>query len=395
MRRERRGAPHLSAAVAAITCAVYCDVTRHLYIHVPFCARRCSYCDFAIAIRRDVPVQAYLAALRAELAIRQSETGFELDTVYLGGGTPSRLGGPGVSALLDIVRQYFSVREAAEITIEANPDDVTPDAVTAWRAAGVNRMSLGAQSFSEPALEWMHRTHGAAGIATAVEIARAGGIAELSLDLIFSLPSELDRDLAADLDRLVALAPDHVSLYGLTVEPFTPLGRWVARGVTVERDENGYEDEYLLAHERLVADGLEHYEVSNYGRPGGRAIHNSAYWSGAPYLGVGPSSHGFDGAERRWNVRHYEDWRASVAADVDPVGGREHLTPGNRVAEQVYLGLRTTDGLALMEPDRELAGRYINAGWMTLGSDDRLRCTPLGWLRLDGIAAALTHARSR
>jgi oxygen-independent coproporphyrinogen-3 oxidase len=369
---------------------------RHIYLHVPFCARRCSYCDFSIAVRRDVPVDEYLAALDAELATRfGADAHGEVDTIYLGGGTPSRLGGAGIAAALALVRRRFPAAAGAEITIEANPDDLTREAADAWAAAGVNRLSLGSQSFDDRALRWMHRTHDSGAIESAVATARAAGIANLSLDLIFALPAALERDFTRDVERLVALQPEHVSLYGLTVESGTPLGRWVARGTAVEQPEEGYEDDFLTAHRLLHAAGFEHYEVSNYARPGRRARHNSAYWAAVPYVGLGPSAHGFDGEVRRWNARAYAEWRDLALTHRDPIAGDERLSTENRVAESVYLGLRSDAGLRLQSEEVSLVAKWAEAGWTTLGEDGRLRCTPSGWLRLDSLAATLTHHRSR
>ena len=374
----------------------YCAVPRHVYLHVPFCARRCSYCDFSIAVRRDVPVDEYLAALEAELSIRFRDAApNEVDTIYLGGGTPSRLGGPGIARAIALVERYFPLAGGGELTVEANPEDVNAAAVDAWAAAGVNRLSLGSQSFDDRVLAWMHRTHGAQAIERAVATARGGGIANLSLDLIFALPVELERDLERDVQHLVALQPDHVSLYGLTVEPATPLGRWVERGDAIERPEEGYEAEFLSAHTLLTSAGLEHYEVSNYALAGRRSRHNSAYWTGVPYVGLGPASHGFDGTVRRWNARAYSAWRALAMAGTDPLEGQETLTDANRTAESVYLGLRSDRGLRLQPGERDVVAQWEVAGWVTVGHDGRLRCTPLGWLRLDALAASLTHSRSR
>ena len=367
---------------------------RHVYVHVPFCARRCAYCDFAIAVRSRVPVDEYVAALDAELAVRfgsgEDAAGpWTADTLYFGGGTPSRLGGDGLARAVAVVRSRVELAPGAELTAEANPEDVTPEAVDAWVRAGIRRLSLGSQSFDPAVLRWMHRTHDETQIERAVEIAHAGGIHQLSLDLIFALPEGLDRSWDADLDRVLALRPDHLSLYGLTVEPATPLARWVERRDVTEADEDRYADEFLRAHERLVAAGYEHYEVSNFARPGRRARHNSAYWSGAPYLGLGPSAHGFDGATRRWNVASYPAWQRAVAAGADPVAGSEQLDASAREAERIYLGLRTVDGLVLREEERAAVAPWIDAGWAELHGD-RLRLTIDGWLRLDALAASLT-----
>ena len=369
---------------------------RHVYVHVPFCARRCSYCDFSIAVRREVPIDEYLHALDAELALRLGEhRPLEVDTVYLGGGTPSRLGGDGIARTLELLRRHYAPAPDAEITIEANPDDVTADAVSRWQSAGVNRVSLGAQSFDDRVLTWMHRTHDATAIERAVVLLREGGIANLSLDLIFALPEALGRSFARDVDGLLALLPDHVSLYGLTIEAHTPLGHWVQRGITLEQPEEGYEQDFLHAHHALTAAGFEHYEVSNFSRPGRRARHNSAYWSGVPYVGLGPAAHGFDGTVRRANLRHYSEWRDAAGGSVDPVASTESLTAENRLAESVYLGLRTIDGLPFQSSDSSVVEPWVQAGWLTAGPDARLRCTADGWLRLDALASALTHHRSR
>ncbi|MEO8333841.1 MAG: radical SAM family heme chaperone HemW [bacterium] len=369
---------------------------RHVYLHVPFCARRCSYCDFSIAVRRTVPVDEYLAALGGELRSRFGDLpATEVDTIYLGGGTPSRLGGSGVARAIDLVRRHFTPATGAEITIEANPEDIDLASVREWRDAGVNRLSIGAQSFDDSVLQWMHRTHDSSATIAGVQAARDGGIANLSLDLIFALPEALTRDFVRDVEQIVSLAPDHVSLYGLTIEPGTPLGRWVGEGIAVEQPEEGYESDFLTAHRLLSAAGFEHYEVSNYGQPGRRARHNSAYWSGVPYVGLGPAAHGFDGSARRWNARHYAEWRDSAMSGADPREGEELLTADNRIAEDVYLGMRSDVGLMLLAGELEVVQRWVEAGWSTIEPDHRLRCTPEGWLRLDALAAALTHHRSR
>ncbi|WP_353265470.1 radical SAM family heme chaperone HemW [Gemmatimonas sp.] len=370
----------------------------HLYLHVPFCARRCSYCDFAIAVRREVPWRSFADCVSRECETRRvREQSALLRTVYLGGGTPSRLGADGVRATLEALRSHVQWADDAEVTLEANPEDISVEAVMAWREAGVNRLSIGVQSFDDGVLSWMHRVHDAASAVRAVEAARTGGIAAFSLDLIFATPERLARDWERDLQQLIALAPDHVSLYGLTVEPHTPLGRWHARGEEAEAPEERYEREFLSAHAQLVGAGFEHYEVSNFARPGRRARHNSAYWRGVPYLGLGPSAHGFDGATRRWNIEAFAGWQRAVEADSDPVGGQEGLTPANRTAETVYLGLRTVDGLLIGAEETERVSAWERAGWVEVirrEGQNRLVCTAEGWMRLDALAADLTAFRS-
>jgi oxygen-independent coproporphyrinogen-3 oxidase len=373
---------------------------RHLYVHVPFCARRCVYCDFSIAVRRRLPVADYLAAVSREAARVQVPR--DLDTVYLGGGTPSRLGAVGVAALVALLGPG---RRPAEFTLEANPEDVTPESVRAWVVAGVNRLSLGAQSFDDRVLAWMHRSHDAARIGEAVAAARAGGVGNLSLDLIFALPEALGRDFSRDLDAATALEPEHISLYGLTVEPGTPLFRRVGRGELRAAPESRYEEEYLLAHERLTAAGYVFYEVSNAARAGREAAHNRGYWTLDPYLGLGPSAHSFDGAARWWNEPAYARWRRALEEGGSPVAGREVLDDHQTRLERMYLGLRTREGIVLPDPCptplRETVGRWVAAGWAVIeyapataapavgAAAPRARLTPRGWLRLDELVATI------
>jgi oxygen-independent coproporphyrinogen-3 oxidase len=374
----------------------------HLYIHAPFCARRCSYCDFAIAVRKIVPVRQYVDCIHRELELvrapdpgavprGESPSGAERSTIYFGGGTPSLLPPEAIATILDDVAQATPSLDAGEVTLEANPDDVTVERASAWRQAGVNRVSLGAQSFSERALQWMHRTHDAAQIGAAVNALRAAGIRNISLDLIFALPAELERDWARDLERAIALAPAHLSLYGLTVEERTPLARWISRGATSAPDDDRYADEYLLAHERLAAAGYRFYEVSNAAHDGQRSQHNSAYWSGRPYRGLGPAAHSFDGRTRRWNLAAWEAYRRAITAGQSPIASEELLTSAQRRIEEVYLGLRTDQGLpeTACPPDRLTAWRA--AGWIRV-RNGRAACTPEGWLRLDALVRDLTGA---
>ena len=368
---------------------------RHIYVHVPFCARRCSYCDFAIAVRHRVPADEYARALARELELRALGTpDATVETIYLGGGTPSLLGPDGVRKVIDLVSDRFPPSSDAEITIEANPDDVSASSVAAWRAAGINRVSLGVQSFHPNALRWMHRTHSVDQVAIAVAALEDGGMENWSLDLIFALPESLERDWTRDLDHAVALGPPHISLYGLTVEAHTPIARWRDRGATVEGTEDVYETEYLHADRTLSAAGYAHYEVSNFGKPGRSSKHNRSYWTGASYVGLGPAAHGYDGEARRWNEREYSAWLRRVNDGTDPIGGVESLTPENRTAEAVYLGLRTTEGLALRANEIETVRPWVDAGWGSVDSRT-LRLTATGWLRLDALAASLTVLRSR
>jgi oxygen-independent coproporphyrinogen-3 oxidase len=372
----------------------------HLYIHVPFCLRRCGYCDFAVTATRVAPVDAWLESIRAELVLRQRAAGWsrlELTTLYVGGGTPSLLGMGAMARLADTLRQFAAWDPAAvEWTAEANPESFTPALAADWAAAGVNRVSLGAQTFSTEALEWMGRMHGPDGPGRAVAAARTAGIDNISLDLIFALPSRLQRDWASDLDRVLALEPMHVSLYGLTAEPATPLGRWVASGREVLPDEDTYADEYLTATDRLAAAGFDHYEVSNFARPGAESRHNQAYWRHRPYVGLGPGAHSFEPPVRSWNVRDWAEYRRRLATGESPVAGSEELAPADVSLERVWLGLRASGGLelaTLMVAQQERVDEWVRSG-LAERVEGMIRLTRRGWLLLDRLAVELEGARS-
>jgi len=284
--------------------------------------------------------------------------------------------------------------DEAEWTCEANPESFTPELARAWRAAGVNRVSLGVQSFSEAVLRWMGRLHGADGPARAMEAARLAGIANVSLDLVFGLPARLERDWVADLERVAVMRPDHVSLYGLTAEPATPLGRWVREGRETLAADTEYAAEYLEAVTRLEGHGYRAYEVSNLALPGRESGHNQAYWDHRPYLGLGSGAHSFVPPERWWNVRDWRDYLERLQGGRDLTGGREQLDTEARRLERLWLGLRQRKGLeeaALSEAQRRLATEWRGRGW-TRPEAGRLSLTPEGWLRLDALAVALASA---
>jgi oxygen-independent coproporphyrinogen III oxidase len=372
----------------------------HLYVHVPFCVRRCGYCDFAVTATRAAPVDPWLASIRAELAERQRREGWgaplRLDTIYVGGGTPSLLG-TGAMAQLRVVLSDFAEWDdaAVEWTAEANPESFAAELAADWAAAGVNRISLGAQTFHEPALRWMGRLHGAAGPGTALAAARDAGLDNVSIDLIFGLPARLGRDWALDLERAVALGPAHVSLYGLTAEPATPLGRRVEAGREALADDESYAAEYLLAVEVLGAAGLRPYEVSNFSRPGRESRHNRAYWRHRPYLGLGPGAHSYLPPVRSWNVRDWAEYRQRLADGGQAEEGREELSGDDVALERIWLGLRTDDGIAadaLGPTQQSLATEWEAAGWAER-TGGRLRLTRHGWLLLDRLAVELESRR--
>jgi oxygen-independent coproporphyrinogen-3 oxidase len=365
---------------------------RSLYVHVPFCARRCSYCDFAVQATPRAPTHEWLDAIAGELRLLAAERGWaeplELATLYIGGGTPSMLTPGAMTALSERIGPLAVATGDLEWTCEANPESFTGEVAAGWRTAGVNRLSLGAQTFHEPTLRWMGRLHGVEGPARAMAAARRAGFDDVSVDLIFGVPERLGRDWADDLDRALRLEPEHVSLYGLTAEAATPLGRWVREGRETLADEDRYADEYMLAHERLTAAGYEHYEVSNFARPGRRSRHNFTYWTGAPYVALGPGAHSFDPPVRRWNLRGWDAYREAVLSGRLPIEGRETVEGETAALETAWLALRTDSGFPLGEADdaqRALAGAWERKGWAARRGD-RVRLTAEGWLLLDRLA---------
>jgi oxygen-independent coproporphyrinogen-3 oxidase len=363
-----------------------------LYVHVPFCARRCSYCDFAIAVRRQVPAHRFAELLLREWEMRQDLAWWDaapgVETIYFGGGTPSLLDPGALGRILDGLAARRPIAGGAEITLEANPDDVTLERARAWRAMGITRVSLGAQSFHPATLQWMHRTHTASDIPAAVRAVRRSGLAALSLDLIYGVPEGLGRDWAEDLGRALALEPEHLSLYALTVEAGTALFKWTARGEVRSSPDDRVASEYLQAHATLRDRGFDHYEVSNAARPGHRARHNAGYWHREAFLGLGPSAHSGAGRERAWNLREWEAWARALEAGDDPRAGGETLDPEQVRLEETYLGLRTDRGV----PEDRLPGpvrrTWVREGW-AVEEARVLRLTAEGWLRLDALVRAI------
>ena len=371
-----------------------------IYVHAPFCARRCLYCDFAVAVRKTGDLPGWIEALQGELAHVQREGLFtlpdRLETLYVGGGTPSLLGAPAMAELRRILGHHRLDSPGLEWTAEANPESLTSEVAEAWCAAGVNRLSLGAQSFDASALRWMGRLHGADGPARAVDVARAAGLENLSLDLIFGLPVHIGRSWEDDLARVVELDVPHVSLYGLTVESGTALGRAVREGREAPVDEDRYRDELLMAAEVLTSAGYRHYEVSNFARPGFESRHNAMYWQGRPYLGLGNGAHSFSPPIRRWNLREWDAYRAAAVAGSGIEAEREVLDEDAQALEAVWLGLRTDRGLDLPTPDTPRA--ELVTSWRARGlahvTGGRIALTNDGWLLLDRLAVDYDGAGS-
>ncbi len=315
-----------------------------IYLHIPFCKSRCVYCDFysSTALGRR---EALVAALREELTARKDFLGNEpLKTVYFGGGTPSLCSPAQIASLMDTIRELWDTSALEEVTLEANPDDLDEAYLAGLHETGINRLSLGIQSFSEKTLRWMNRRHTAAGAIQAVEEARKAGFDNISIDLIYGLPGEPWKAWEESLQQAIDLEVEHISAYHLTIEPGTELGRRAASGALDPVSEEAGLEQFLLLHRRLVGAGMEHYEISNFARPGRRSRHNGSYWTGSPYLGAGPSAHSYDGHRlRRWNAPDLESYLAA-----GPSGGafeQEELLERDLYNEYLMTRLRTAEGV--------------------------------------------------
>ncbi len=368
-----------------------------LYFHIPFCKRICAYCDFykSADLRRMDDV---LAAMHRELETRRGYLGGEpVRTRYFGGGTPSLLTPRQIGGLLARAADLYDCTAVEETTLEANPDDLDGSYLEALRQAGIDRLSIGIQSLDDACLRLMNRRHTAAQAREAVAAARRAGFGNLTVDLIFGVPGFGGDSLRRSLDGVLALEPQHVSAYHLTVEPDTAFGRRAARGAFAPVGEQVSETEFRLVHETLTRAGYEHYEVSNYALPGRRARHNSAYWHGEKYLGIGPAAHSYDGCERHWNAASVDRYAAGEAA------GREVLTDCDRFNEYLLTRLRTAEGIELAEAGRlfgtqrlaklEQEARRMAPSGMVRLTDERLSIPPERFLVSDAVIGALFETR--
>lgn len=371
-----------------------------LYFHIPFCRRACTYCDFHFSTSLATKDRV-LAAMHDELDRRIAELqGAGVHTLYFGGGTPSLLPPHEIAALIAHVRRLAPVDAGAEVTLEANPDDIDAERIAAWKDAGITRISLGVQSFRDDRLRWMGRAHDATQALKSIGLVAHAGLASWTIDLIYGLPGMT----AAEWDEQLTIALDHgmphLSAYCLTVEERTALHRQVVKGQVRPANDGEQADRFEQLMERMEAAGLMHYEISNFGREGHFSRHNTSYWRGVPYLGIGPAAHSFDGATRRWNVANnvrYADALASGSVHWE----EETLTPAQRVNERLLTGLRTmwgvdlrTLGIDLMEQSGASIRMSMQRGDLLL-RDHHLVLTRQGRNFADRIAADLFIADDR
>ncbi|MGQ9512921.1 radical SAM family heme chaperone HemW [Thermodesulfitimonas sp.] len=320
-----------------------------LYIHVPFCRRKCNYCDFISYSYDAAAASRYLQALAQEMRLRAAQLGTKaaVGSIYLGGGTPTCLGAAMLAGIFDLIARYFNVLPGVEITVEANPETLTPELLRALYLAGVNRLSIGMQSASDTELQFLGRGHTFRRVQEAVEWARGAGFVNLNLDLVFGLPGQTLKNWEKTLREALALGPEHISAYDLEIHPETPLGQAVAAGMCGRCPEEEAREMYLMTIDCLTAAGYKHYEISNFALPGKECRHNRLYWVGEPYLGLGPAAHSYL-EHRRWaNVAALQDYCDLVAGEKLPVAEEHALTPAEEMAEALFLGLRLTAGVSL------------------------------------------------
>lgn len=364
------------------------------YFHIPFCKRACAYCDFHFSTStkgRD----ALLDAMEKEMLLRSKEIGdAPVGTLYFGGGTPSLLEPARIASFIQLARDLFRVQRDAEVTLEANPDDIAPERLEQWKSMGITRLSLGTQSFREDRLRWMGRAHDAEQALKSIGLIAKAGFASWTIDLIYGLPgmtlAEWDEQLTIALDH----GMPHLSAYCLTVEPRTALAHQVNKAVVTMPDDDAQSAQFDRLMERMEAAGLDHYEISNFGLPGHHSRHNTSYWEGVPYLGIGPAAHSFDGSKRRWNVANNARYVKGVLEGA-PHWEEETLTPEQRTNERLLTGLRTSQGVDLARLELDVPGLQRKAveRWMATGHlehrEGRLVLTRAGRHFADRIASDL------
>ena len=389
-----------------------------IYLHIPFCRQACHYCNFHFSTSLKGK-NDFISALLKEMKLRKDYIGGEpVETIYFGGGTPSLLEAGELEAIMEGLRMHFAIDSGAEITLEANPDDIVQAAagegrereqaaggdtggsggesrLAAWRRIGINRLSIGIQSFFEADLQWMNRAHNAVQAGECIRMAQAEGFRNISIDLIYGGPTLPDSHWMENVDRAIALQIPHLSCYALTGEPRTAMDKMIQQHKKQDVSPDDQARQLLLLMDWMKQSGYEHYEISNFALPGHRSRHNSAYWQGKTYLGLGPSAHSYNGISREWNVANNAGY---IAAGGAAVAETEILTPVQRLNEYIMISLRTMEGSDLSHvagrfgagAAQELgrrAERWVRNGKMML--TDRLILTQEGRLLADGIAADL------
>ncbi len=357
-----------------------------VYVHIPFCAHRCDYCDFATWTDRDHLVEAYVDACVTDLRRREGTDGLApADSVFFGGGTPSMIPAASLARILDAIPRAA----AAEVTVECNPDSTSREALDVLAAAGVNRVSFGVQSMRTHVLAILGRTHDPDNVIRAVDAARASGIGRINLDLIYGTPGETVEDWIATVEGAIALAPEHVSAYALTVEAGTPLGQDVTAGRKAAPDDDDQADKYTIVDDLLADAGYDWYEISNWAEAGEECRHNLIYWQGGDYLAIGCAAHGKTGDRRWWNVRTPERYIAAVEAGRSAQADDEELDAAGRSDEALALALRLRWGTAVDGLDRAVVDGLVAAELLEMIDPERIGLTRAGRMLANEVTVRL------
>ena len=314
-----------------------------IYIHIPFCRKACHYCNFHFSTSLG-KADSMVEAINTEIILRAHELKEDIETIYFGGGTPSILKPSQISMLLDTISSNYSVAPSPEITLEANPDDISMEKALAWKQMGINRFSIGVQSFADENLRWMNRAHDASQSIACINTIREAGFDNFSIDLIYGTPGQTQADWVSDLEQAIELKIPHLSCYALTVEEGTALHHMIGSGKKekISADEQAERFEALVKHSSAA--GYMHYEISNLALPGKESKHNSAYWEGKPYLGIGPSAHSFSGKKRSWNIADNLQYIQSIEAGILP-SEAEELRAIDQLNEYIMTALRSIKGI--------------------------------------------------
>lgn len=364
-----------------------------IYIHIPFCKQACNYCNFHFSTSLRYKNEL-IAALLKEMELRQEYLLTEtIETIYIGGGTPSLSGREEMESILKKINSLGSVSPNAEITLEANPDDINKEKLKDWKETGINRLSIGVQSFFEEDLRWMNRAHTAQLAINNLQLAFQY-FDNITIDLIYGTPGLTNEKWKQNVDKAIAFKIPHLSCYALTVEPKTPLDKMIRQHKSPDINPDRQSEQFLLLMHWLAEAGYEHYEISNFARPGFRSRHNSSYWQGKKYFGFGPSAHSFDRNTRWWNVANNNQYIESINNGIIPFE-KEELTAVQKVNEYIMISLRTMEGLDLTKVSEAMKGelqarskKYIEKGLMKM-ENNYLKLTKEGKLLADGIASDL------
>ncbi|MEQ1796324.1 MAG: radical SAM family heme chaperone HemW [Lacibacter sp.] len=371
-----------------------------IYIHIPFCRQACHYCNFHFSTSLRYKNE-FVTALLKEIELQSSNNYLDnrvIETIYFGGGTPSLLSNEEVNTILNKLQEQFVVSPGAEITLEANPDDVTDEKLAGWKVAGINRLSIGIQSLFDEDLQWMNRAHTANDAKQVIQKARNAGFDNFTVDLIYGTPGLIDDKWKQNMDWVLQQNITHLSCYALTVEEKTPLDKQIRLHQKVDIDPEQQSRQFLLLMEAMKQAGFEHYEISNFAKPGHRSKHNSSYWHGTHYLGLGPSAHSFNGNSRQWNVANNQQYIQSLQQNSIPFE-KEELSSVQQLNEYIMTSLRLMEGCDLNfikekfgeEKAAQLEAEsiaFVNKNWL-MEANNHLILTGEGKLFADRIAAEL------